>query len=48
MNEVIFKFISGLDRDEDFEISPMDISNSKQTTAIKFQGSNKSGYATFQ
>jgi len=48
MNDVIVKFLSGLDMDEDFETTSMEISNSKQTTTIEFQISNKTGYATFQ
>jgi hypothetical protein len=48
MNDVIVEFLSGLNMDEDFETASIEISSSIQTTAMEFQESNKTGYATFQ
>jgi hypothetical protein len=48
MNEVIVKFLSGLDMDEDFETAFIEISNSEQKSDIEFQESNKTMHVTFQ
>jgi hypothetical protein len=48
MNEVIVKFLSGLDMDEDLETAFIEISNSERKTDIEFQERNKTVYVTFQ
>jgi hypothetical protein len=48
MNDVIVEFLRGVNKDEDFETTSIEISSSIQTTAMEFQESNKIGYATFQ
>jgi hypothetical protein len=48
MNDVIIEFLSGVNKDEDFETTSIEISSSIQTTAMEFQERNKTRYTTFQ